>query len=394
MRGARLPKYAVPAHVVLLDRLPLTANGKVDRRALPKPEPTADEGAAKGGEPANPTEAKLAGAFARALRREKVGMEEGFQEAGGDSFMVMELIELAAREGFLLHPETIIRYPTVRQLAAHLTAGGNGGEEGTVAGADTGPISVLREAPGCPRLFLAHSTPGDVLGYGNLVHALGPGIAVFGFSSLGLTEPARAHDTIEGMASYYVDWLLKAYPGGPYHLAGWCYGGTVVFEMAAQLARRGHEVGVVGLIDAYAHVPGGSLGPMRYRLRRAWSLFRLGPARWAAFMRGRLGGSAQRAPEPEVAAGAATRVVNRDIVRRKNMEAYYGTTAKGIAGGSRCTWPPKPRPKTCTIRRGAGRCTAAPRNAMRCRRVTGTSSSPRRWRPLPATCGRRCSRPT
>jgi acetoacetyl-CoA synthetase len=257
-------------------------------------------------------------------------MEEGFQEAGGDSFMVMELIELAAREGFLLHPETIIRHPTVRRLAGHLAETAEAAKAGS--GEGQGPISVLREAPGCPRLFLAHSTPGDVLGYGNLVHALGPGIAVYGFSSLGLTDPAHAHETIEDMAAYYVDHLVKGFPAGPYHLAGWCYGGTVVFEMAAQLARRGHEVGVVGLIDAYAHMPAGRSGKWRYHRRRAWALFRLGPARWFAYLLTKLGRGRQRPVDPEVAAGAAQRVVNRDIVRKKNMEAYYRYRGEGYRG--------------------------------------------------------------
>jgi thioesterase domain-containing protein len=328
---ARLPNYAVPGHIVFLPKLPLTGNGKVDRRALPKPE--VREESLPGGGPITPMECRLERLFAQALKRQAVGAEEVFQEAGGDSLMVMELIELASRDGLALYPETIIRNPTVRKLAAFLEP--DAVKQRAMVGAEDkeSPISVLREAEGGGRLFLCHSTPGDVLGYGNLVHALGEGISVYGFSSLGLQDPERAHGTIEEMAAYYVEHLLKRFPEGPYHLAGWCYGGTVAHEMAAQLARAGHRVGLVGLIDTYAHVPAGSLGMVRWRLRQVGCLFRQGPVRWFSYLGTRMGWGAPPYVEPASPGGTNQRVANRDVVRDKNMVAiwrYHGMRHTGL----------------------------------------------------------------
>ncbi len=316
--SVRLPNYAVPGHIVFLERLPLTGNGKVDRRALPKPE--VREESLPGGPPATALERRLERLFAQALRRQAVGAEESFQEAGGDSLMVMELIELASRDGIPLYPETIIRNPTVRKLALFLAP--YGVEAGAVAvPVSDSPLSVLREAVGGARLFLCHSTPGDVLGYGNLVHALGEGISVYGFSSLGLQHPERAHGTIEEMSAYYVEHLLKAFPEGPYHLAGWCYGGTVAHEMAAQLARAGHQVGLVGLIDAYAHMPPGPSGLMRWRIRQLKCLLGQGPKRWFSYLATRLGMGTPPYVAPASPGGSNQRMANRNLVRDKNMAA-------------------------------------------------------------------------
>jgi thioesterase domain-containing protein len=68
---------------------------------------------------------------------------------------------------------------------------------------------------------------------------------------LGLEDPTQAHDSIESMAAHYVEELLEAVPNGPYHLGGWCFGGSVALEMARQLRRRGAPVGAVLLMETF-----------------------------------------------------------------------------------------------------------------------------------------------
>jgi aspartate racemase len=106
-----------------------------------------------------------------------------------------------------------------------------------------------------PPLFFLHTTPGDVLGYGNLVYHLGLDQPCYGFQSLGLHQKELSHQTVEEMIRYYIERLREAQPKGPYLLAGWCYGGIIAVEMANQLIAAGEEVAFLGLIETPAPPP-------------------------------------------------------------------------------------------------------------------------------------------
>jgi thioesterase domain-containing protein len=181
---------------------------------------------------------------------------------------------------------------------------------------------VLRDGKQ-PVLYLAHATPGDVMGYGNLVYHLRKDQAVCGLSSLGLHDLDRAHDSIEAMAGYYVEHLLKHQPNGPYHLGGWCYGGTVAYEMARQLVAQGHEVALLALIDCYAPLPTNLLAKLRYWFRRVQMLWNRSFPGQMAYVRVKLiPGSPQTLVEPKPSdLPKGTHLVNREVVTEKNMAA-------------------------------------------------------------------------
>ena len=120
----RLPDYLVPAAVVVLDRLPVTANGKVDVAALPEP----DTAATAGGRPARtPRERLLAGLVAELVGVEEVGVDDDFFALGGDSIVAMQLVSRARRAGLAL---------TTRQVFTHRTVSGLVTVAGVVTGAD------------------------------------------------------------------------------------------------------------------------------------------------------------------------------------------------------------------------------------------------------------------
>ena len=142
MRAAlaeRLPAYMVPAAVVVLEALPLTANGKLDKRALPAPEyQDGDRYRA----PASPTEEILAGIYAQVLGLERVGVDESFFELGGDSILSMQVVARARAAGLVCRPRDIFVEQTVARLArvAGVAAGGGGPIDEGIGPVVTTPI--------------------------------------------------------------------------------------------------------------------------------------------------------------------------------------------------------------------------------------------------------------
>ncbi|WP_010215206.1 non-ribosomal peptide synthetase, partial [Pseudomonas amygdali] len=112
--AARLPEYLVPAQIMLLDRLPVTANGKLDKRALPKPGVVKQRYTAPVGE----IEEKLATVWADVLKLEQVGSTDNFFELGGDSILSLQIIARAKRQGIKLSPKQLFEKQTIGQLAS------------------------------------------------------------------------------------------------------------------------------------------------------------------------------------------------------------------------------------------------------------------------------------
>ena len=112
---ARLPEYMVPAAFVLLEELPLTVNGKLDRRALPDPEAQASGDRAA---PRNDAEEALAGVWAEVLRLDEVGIHDNFFVLGGDSILGIQIVSRALRAGLRLSPKQLFQYQTIAELAA------------------------------------------------------------------------------------------------------------------------------------------------------------------------------------------------------------------------------------------------------------------------------------
>ncbi|TYB42714.1 non-ribosomal peptide synthetase [Actinomadura chibensis] len=135
-----LPDYMVPAAVVELDALPLTANGKLDRNALP------DAGTAirvSAREPRTTEEEILAVLFAEVLGLERVGVDDGFFDLGGDSIIAIQLVSRARRSGLVITPRDVFQYQTVEELAATAKPVGDGdGIEPEPPGAGIGPVPV------------------------------------------------------------------------------------------------------------------------------------------------------------------------------------------------------------------------------------------------------------
>ncbi|WP_133118416.1 non-ribosomal peptide synthetase, partial [Mycolicibacterium boenickei] len=231
----RLPSYMVPAAVMVLDTLPLTVNGKLDRRALPVPD-YAD--ARQYCAPATLTEEILAGIYADVLGLERVGVEDSFFDLGGDSLSAMRVIAAAnARLDAELAVRVMFDAPTVRGLAQHVGRAESSQE--------VVPVEVLKPGNGVP-LCCIH----DGFGLSWSYRALGQYVdgPIIGINQVP-ADGEREAMSIRGMASRYADRLQELYPVGPYRILGWSFGGVVAHALAVELQRRGCEVQRLVLLD-------------------------------------------------------------------------------------------------------------------------------------------------
>ncbi|RKG69792.1 non-ribosomal peptide synthetase, partial [Corallococcus exercitus] len=240
----RLPEYMVPSALLVLDALPLNANGKVDRKALPEPDTHASE-ARDFVAPRDALEMQLARIWEDILGVRSVGVRSSFFELGGHSLLAVRMVA-AVRErlGQSIPLSVLFQQPTVEQLAQLLREDSQ---------AWTPLVPLERGEPGHRPFFLVHPGGGNVLAYSELARRLGPSLPVYGLQSRGLDGRPVA-ESIEEMADLYIEALRTVQPHGPYQLGGWSLGGLVAYEMAQRLREAGEAVDLLALIDT--HVPG------------------------------------------------------------------------------------------------------------------------------------------
>jgi amino acid adenylation domain-containing protein len=240
----QLPDYAIPSSFVVLDELPLTSNGKLDRRALPVPDGKEflDNAFVA---PRNTLELLLTKTWEQVLEVQPIGVKDNFFELGGDSFSAVRLFaQIANVYGKRLPPATLFHAPTVEQMASLLNE-----EKWSPRWSSLVPIQ-----PGGsrPPLFCLHLALGHVLFYRDLAQRLGLDQPLYGFQPQGLDSTQPYHSRIEEMACHYIKEMRTLQPEGPYYLAGSSSGGLIAFEMAQQLHAEGQKVGLVALFDTYA----------------------------------------------------------------------------------------------------------------------------------------------
>uniref|UniRef100_UPI0023627881 thioesterase domain-containing protein n=1 Tax=Mycolicibacterium septicum TaxID=98668 RepID=UPI0023627881 len=232
--------YMVPAAVVVLESLPLTVNGKLDRRALPAPDYVeADRYRA----PSNSTEQTVARIYAEVLGLGRVGVDDSFFDLGGDSLLATRLI--AAVNASLdtdLPVRTIFGAPTVSALAQQV-----GREDNTD---EVIPVETLKPGHGIPWCCI-HDGYGLSWSYRALSDYLdGPIIGINQVPRDGEVEAASIHD----LAANYADRLQAFYPEGPYNLLGWSFGGVVAHAVSVELQGRGCEVQQLVLLDPTVNI--------------------------------------------------------------------------------------------------------------------------------------------
>ncbi|MFO0707268.1 MAG: amino acid adenylation domain-containing protein [Nitrospira sp.] len=232
---ARLPDYMVPSTVTILDAFPLTANGKVNRLALPDPSLEQAGAQATGVAPRNPLEVQVAALWQQVLGRSEIGIHDDFFEMGGHSLAAVQLFAgLEQVFGKQLPLATLFQAPTIAQLAAVLER-----EECLTQWSSLVTIQPMGSAV---PIFAVPGVGGNVLVFAKLAALMGRDQPFYGLQAIGLDGRQTPLTSIEDIATRYIAEIRSIRPEGPYVIMGTCTGGVIAFEIAQQLKAAGHRV--------------------------------------------------------------------------------------------------------------------------------------------------------
>ncbi|MEV6874242.1 amino acid adenylation domain-containing protein [Amycolatopsis sp. NPDC051128] len=241
--AAALPEYMVPSAIVALAALPLTPSGKLDRKALPAPDPVSVAGRA----PQTGRQRVLCGLFAEVLGLDSVSIDDGFFDLGGHSLLAARLIaRIRAELGVRLSIRSLFEAPTVAGLADRLESA-----------ADGDPLAVLlplRGGGAGEPLFCVHPAAGVGWVYAGLLRRV-TGRPVYALQARGLSTPDARPASADELVKDYLAQIRAVRPSGPYHLLGWSFGANIAHAMAARLRGEGERVGLLALLDGYPAAP-------------------------------------------------------------------------------------------------------------------------------------------
>jgi amino acid adenylation domain-containing protein len=240
-----LPEYMVPDDFVLMQAIPITPNGKIDRKALPVPDYNAISRLGEYFPPRTEIEMQVAEIWQEVMGLEKISIFDNFFELGGRSLVAVQLMaRIEKLTGKRLPLATLFNHSTIEQLAVQVNA-------------DSKSITWDSLVPIKPKgskmpLYIVHGAGLNVLLFNALAMNMGAEQPVYGLQARGLNGIDEPLDVMEDIAANYIDEIITQNPTGPYALAGYSLGGTIAYEMARQLMEMGKEVKMLAVFDTYA----------------------------------------------------------------------------------------------------------------------------------------------
>lgn len=252
-----LPAYMRPATIRLLDRLPVTESGKLNRATLPDaavPERT-DTGCAV--IPHDSIEEQLADIWQDVLGIPRIDVDDDFFDLGGNSILAVAMLaEFEERTGHDLPLSTLLLTSTPSSLADAIRSKSWLAPDSTL-------VTLREGGPETPIFLMPHGGM-HALCYRALAERLDPGRSVYGLEPKGVDGRLKADLGVDQQASTYIEAIRRRQPRGPYLLAGMSGGGLIAWEVAQRLKEAGEEIRLLAMFDTYAY----SYRPLKPPLQR------------------------------------------------------------------------------------------------------------------------------
>lgn len=246
LMSEELPTHMVPVLVIQLDSMPLSANGKLDRKALPLPSDVVDS--SQGRQIKLGIETDIANAFSKVLGVTKLTASDDFFSLGGHSILAVRLVsELRRTLKLNVTVGQVMVSPSIEKLA-HVLGNQNLTNSRELSG--FGAVLPIKQGDGTP-IFCIHSASGFAWQYTGLLRYISGGYPLIGLQSPRPDGPIAAQQDMEGVIAQHLRVLKERQPTGPYRLIGYSLGGVIAHGLAVRLQEMGDDVSFLGLLDTY-----------------------------------------------------------------------------------------------------------------------------------------------
>ena len=241
----QLPIYMVPTYYVNIKAIPLTSNGKIDRKSLPMPNESHRPKLENSAIAITDTQKKLAGAWQEVLNITNIGIDDNFFDLGGSSMVAIRAVDkINSATGAALTVAGLYQLPTIRQLAEKIDANSTD---------DVSPILLLKKGEGMP-IFIFPPWSSYPTIFMEFVHSFKGKNPLYGIIYTEDTE-RFPFNTLQDYSRYIVLHIKKLYPGGSLGLIGYSMGARTILEVAIQLQQTNHKIGLLAAISYFPAFP-------------------------------------------------------------------------------------------------------------------------------------------
>ncbi len=239
----KLPDYMVPTAFVGMEKFPLTATLKIDRKKLPAPDLSRNELETGFVAPRTEMEKTLAKIWTGTIGVQNIGINDNFFELGGHSLIAVGMMaRIEKATGKSLPLSVLLENATIKSLASLM-------EDDEKVEKTWNSLIPVKSTGSKPPIYIVHGAGLHVMLFNVLGSFMDKEQPVFALQAKGLNGESEPLDRMEDIAAHYVAEILKHNPCGPYAVAGYSFGGLIAFEMAKQLKAQGKEIALLGMFD-------------------------------------------------------------------------------------------------------------------------------------------------